>query len=265
MTILDEIVAYKRNEVEKRKAVSSTNLLEKSNYFGNKPYSLREALLKSDASGIIAEFKRKSPSKGMINDGASVEHVTKGYVKAGASALSVLTDEKFFGGSDNDLSIARKSNSCPVLRKDFIVDEYQILEAKSLGADVILLIAACLTKSEVIRFSSLAKSLQLEILLELHEEKEIDSIIGEVDLIGINNRNLKNFKVDLKQSIRMAENIPISFIKVAESGIDTPETISELRKYGFKGFLMGERFMREKQPEKACAEFIKHLQIREGK
>jgi indole-3-glycerol phosphate synthase len=259
MTILDEIVAYKRKEVEKRKALRSTNLLEKSNYFGNLPFSLREVLLKSGASGIIAEFKRKSPSKGIINDEASVELVTKGYTKAGASALSVLTDEKFFGGSDNDLSIARISNSCPVLRKDFIVDEYQILESKSLGADVILLIAACLTKSEVIRFSKLAKSLQLEILLELHNEKEIDSIIDEVDLIGINNRNLKNFKVDLEQSIRLAESIPGSFVKVAESGIDAPETIFELRKHGFKGFLMGERFMREKEPEKACAEFIKQI------
>jgi indole-3-glycerol phosphate synthase len=259
MTILEEIVAYKRKEVEKRKTLHSTKLLEKSNYFGYEPFSLREALLKSEASGIIAEFKRKSPSKGVINGNASVEQVTQGYLKAGAVALSVLTDEKFFGGSDNDLSIARKSNLCPILRKDFVVDEYQIIEAKSLGADVILLIAACLTKSEVTRFSKLAKSLQLEILLELHDDTEIESIIDEVDMIGINNRNLKDFKVDLEQSIQMAVRIPGSFVKVAESGIDAPETIFELRKYGFKGFLIGERFMREKEPEKACDEFIKQI------
>jgi indole-3-glycerol phosphate synthase len=259
MTILEEIVAYKRKEVEKRKKIHSSKLLEKSDYFGNVPFSLQSALLKSDASGIIAEFKRKSPSKGLINGNASVVQVTQGYIKAGAVALSVLTDEKFFGGSDNDLSIARKSNQCPILRKDFIVDEYQIIEAKSIGADVILLIAACLTKSEVSRFSILAKSLQLEILLELHDDKEIDSIVDEVNLIGINNRNLKDFKVDLEQSIRMAERIPGRFIKVAESGIDAPDAIFDLRKHGFKGFLIGERFMREKEPEKACAEFIKQI------
>ena len=260
MNILDEIVAFKRKEVAERKTLHSIKKLGKSTLFNRHVVSIKEALLSTGSSGIIAEFKRKSPSKGMINEFADVEQVTKGYVNAGASALSILTDEKYFGGSNENLIKARKVNACPILRKDFIVDEYQIIEAKSIGADTILLIAACLSKEEIRRFSKLAKSLSLEILLELHNEDELEKIIPEVELIGINNRNLKNFKVDLDQSIKLASLIPDKYIKIAESGIDSPAIIQNLKSKGFKGFLMGEFFMRSTQPEKACADFIKQLE-----
>ena len=201
-------------------------------------------MLKPGQSGIIAEFKRRSPSKGIINENASVEGVTEGYIQAGASALSILTDWKFFGGSNDDLTKARKINFSPILRKDFIVDEYQILEAKSIGADAILLIAACLTKIEIEKFAAFTKSLELEVLLELHDEDELKMISNEVDL---------------EISKKMAGKIPSSFTKIAESGIDSPEKIKDLKNYGFKGFLIGEHFMKTSQPEKTCEEFIKQL------
>jgi indole-3-glycerol phosphate synthase len=221
--------------------------------------SLKNALLKAESSGIIAEFKRKSPSKGIINKDANVEFVTTGYVRAGAAALSVLTDNIYFGGSNNDLLKAREMNVCPILRKEFIIDEYQIYEAKSIGADVILLIAAYLEKQDIMRLASVAKSLQLEVLLELHDESEVEKISSEVDLVGINNRNLKNFNVDIEQSLKLASRIPDNYVKIAESGISSPDEVKNFRKAGFKGFLMGERFMKTENPEKACEEFIKQL------
>jgi indole-3-glycerol phosphate synthase len=261
MNILEEIIASKYKEVAERKELYPVKLLEKSIYFETKPVSLKHYLLRPDKSGIIAEFKRKSPSKGMINKYASVEQVTIGYMQAGASALSVLTDENYFGGCNADLTTARKFNFCPILRKDFVVDEYQIIEAKSIGADAILLIAASLTKQQIIDLSAVAKSLSLEVLLELHDEEELDKIAGNIDCVGVNNRNLKTFKVDIEQSKRLAAQIPNTYVKVAESGIDSVETIKDFKQHGFKGFLMGEFFMKTADPGKACAEFVKQLAL----
>lgn len=259
MNILEKIVLEKRSEVKERKKLYPTALLEKSLFFDNNNVSIKDYILRDDKFGIIAEFKRKSPSKGIINEYADIEKVSIGYMQAGASALSVLTDEKFFGGSSKDLTTARKFNFCPILRKDFIIDEYQIVEAKSIGADVILLISAILSTSEVERMAKFAKSLGLEILLELHDESELNHINQHVDLVGINNRNLKDFSVDINKSIEMAKAIPDDFVKVAESGISNIDTILKFRENGFKGFLMGERFMQASRPELACKNFIAEL------
>ena len=259
MNILDKIVEEKHKEVKEKKELYPVKLLEKSLFFENKNISLKEYILRDDKFGIIAEFKRKSPSKGMINEYASVEKVSIGYMQAGASALSILTDEKFFGGSMADLTTARKFNFCPILRKDFIIDEYQIIEAKSIGADAILLIAAILKPEEVKLLAKFAKSLGLEILLELHDESELLHINQYIDLVGINNRNLKDFSVDINKSIQMAKSIPEDFIKIAESGISNIETLLEFKRNGFRGFLMGERFMSDALPEIACKNFISDL------
>ena len=194
MNILETIIAQKRIELEEKKQLYPTRLLEKSLFFENKCISLKEYILRDDKFGIIAEFKRMSPSKGMINEYADIEKVSIGYMQAGASALSVLTDEKFFGGSSKDLTTARKFNFCPILRKDFIIDEYQLIEAKSIGADAILLIADVLSAKEIETLSSLAKSLDLEVLLELHTDDEVNKMNHHIDLAGINNRNLKRFR-----------------------------------------------------------------------
>jgi indole-3-glycerol phosphate synthase len=259
MTILDDIIAHKKKEVEERKLLYPVKLLERSIYFDTRPVSLKKYLLREDKSGIIAEFKRKSPSKGMINEFASVEQITVGYMQAGASALSVLTDEHFFGGSNNDLTEARKFNYCPLLRKDFIVDEYQIIEAKSIGADVILLIAACLSGQDIAQFASKAKSLGLEVLMEIHQEEELSKINHHLDVVGVNNRNLKNFEVTTETSKQLAERIPGDFLKISESGIGKPETILELKTFGYHGFLIGESFMKTSRPEKACRSFIQAM------
>jgi indole-3-glycerol phosphate synthase len=259
MTILDEIIAYKHTEVANRKALKAVSKFEKDENFSLPVISLKKSLLNFEKSGIIAEFKRKSPSKGIINGTAIVEQVTTGYIHGGASALSILTDEKFFGGSNADVLAARKVNSCPILRKEFIVDEYQIVEAKSLGADAILLIAACLTKNQIDTLAKFAKSFGLEVLLELHGEEEFDKISAEVELVGINNRNLNTFVVDIEQSKKFAAKIPNNFVKIAESGIDSVEVIKDLKNHGFQGFLMGEHFMKTSKPEIACAEFIQKL------
>lgn len=259
MNILEEIIQYKYKEVELRKAAKSFKQLESSALFETSTFSLKDHLINKGKSGVIAEFKRKSPSKGIINSNADIVKITGGYVSAGASALSVLTDKKFFGGSEDDLLVTRKINQCPILRKEFIVDEYQIVEAKSIGADAILLIAACLSKNEIDRFAKFAKSLKLEILLELHGEEEFDKISSEIELVGINNRNLKTFVVDIEQSKKFASKIPDSFIKIAESGIDSPDIVKDLKSCDFKGFLMGEHFMKTSDPARACADFIKQI------
>jgi len=259
MTILDEIIAQKRKEVDERKSLYPVKLLERSIYFNTLPVSLKKYLLRPDKSGIIAEFKHKSPSKGMINEFASVEQVTVGYMQAGASALSVLTDEKYFGGSNRDLTEARKFNYCPILRKDFIIDEYQVIEAKSIGADVILLIAACLSTEEVRQFAETAKSLRMEVLMEVHNQAELLKVNQHLDIVGVNNRNLKNFEVNIETSKKLISKIPNDFLKISESGISRPETILDLKKAGFVGFLMGENFMKTSRPEKACKSFIQAL------
>jgi indole-3-glycerol phosphate synthase len=260
MDILEKIIAHKYKEVEERKSYFPVKLLEKSIYFNSQPVSMKKYLLRPDKSGIIAEIKRKSPSKGAINMHVSIERTSIGYMQAGASALSVLTDKEFFGGKNEDLTTARKFNFCPIIRKDFIVDEYQIIEAKSIGADTILLIAAALKPSQVKSLSVFAKSLGLEVLLEVHDENELEqNILDSVDMIGVNNRNLKTFEVSIETSKRLGALIPQSFVKVSESGINNPEAVVDLKQHGFQGFLIGETFMQDSRPEKACALFIEKL------
>jgi len=263
MDILEQIIEYKRSEVEKRKAAVSVSQLEASPLFKRPTYSLRQSLLDENKTGIIAEFKRKSPSKGNINIAADVLKVTNAYTRYGASGLSVLTDQHFFGGCDEDL-LAARVNTIPILRKEFIIDEYQITEARSIGADVILLIAACLTPADVKRLAAFAKNLNLEVLLELHGEDELDHICDEAGLIGINNRNLKTFVVDIERSLRMAESIPADRLKIAESGISSVKNIALFKQHGFQGFLIGENFMKEPDPTIAFAEFVNSLSVKQG-
>lgn len=260
MNILDTIIRKKRIEVDKKKRLKSIAELKGMSFFNNKTYSLKDFLLRKDKTGIIAEFKRKSPSKGIINNSSFVEDVTSDYVKYGASAVSVLTDEEFFGGSLNDL-LAARINKIPVLRKDFMIDEYQLIESKAYGADIILLIAACLSKKEVIQLSSFARNIGLNVLLEIHTEEELDHICEEVDVVGINNRDLKSFKVDLMRSVDLCKKIPSDKIKISESGIDDEKTIHFLKQNGFTGFLIGEKFMKEREPGNAFREFVKELNL----
>jgi indole-3-glycerol phosphate synthase len=260
MNILETIIERKKLEIRNNKSKIRISDLEGEAFFERETLSLKKFLFDETRTGIIAEFKRKSPSKGIIHHNADVIEITKAYSEHGASALSVLTDKNFFGGSKDDLIKARK-NEIPILRKDFIIDEYQITEAKAMGADVILLIASCLTKQEVKRLAQKAKSFGLEVLLELHGEEELDHICDETEIIGINNRDLKTFKVDIDRSLRMAEKIPAVKIKVAESGISSIESIKLFRENGFHGFLIGENFMKEKNPAIAFASFVNQLKI----
>jgi indole-3-glycerol phosphate synthase len=262
MNILDRIIEYKRVEVAKHKKSTPAAVLESRAGFRHKPLSFRTFLTDSERTGIIAEFKRKSPSKGVINDRSSVEDVTRGYEAAGASCLSVLTDGPSFGGSTEDL-IAARVNGIPILRKDFIVDEYQIVEARAMGADVILLIAACLTPAEVRRLAGFAHSLGLEVLLEIHGEDELEHISDATPIVGVNNRDLKTFAVDIERSIRLIDQIPQDKLLIAESGIDKVETIWRMKDAGFHGFLIGECFMKEEDPAIAFASFIEQLKSRE--
>jgi indole-3-glycerol phosphate synthase len=266
MNILDKIVAHKRQEVAAQKEMVPAQALETSPSFGRKPVSLKAALTHPSQSGIIAEFKRRSPSKGVINDKADAGPTTQGYASGGASALSVLTDTEFFGGTTADVIAAREANQCPILRKDFMIDAYQVMEAKAMGADVILLIAASLSPAEIRTLGGFAHSLGLEVLLEVHDREELDrSICPEVDAIGVNNRNLKDFTVSVDLSRELAEFIPGDFVKVSESGISDPGTVADLRKYGYSGFLMGENFMKHADPGAACARFIADLRDMEAK
>ncbi|MFN0081130.1 MAG: indole-3-glycerol phosphate synthase TrpC [Ferruginibacter sp.] len=260
MNILEQIIAYKKIEVAERKHLVSEALLMQTEYFNRTCFSLIENFSNSDTMGIIAEFKRKSPSKGFINEFADVVEVTTGYTKAGAVCLSVLTDLHFFGGSKADL-VAARVNEIPILRKDFIIDQYQIIEAKAMGADVILLIAACLTKEEVKDLSAFAKGLGLEVLLELHNERELNHICDDTILIGINNRNLKDFRVDINASLNMAKKIPAGKIKIAESGISDANMIKTFKEAGFQGFLIGETFMKESNPAVAFDTFAKNIDV----
>jgi indole-3-glycerol phosphate synthase len=260
MNILDQIIEHKRKEVEHSRKSVPVKILEQANWFSRPTVSLKESIRDNSKSGIIAEFKRRSPSKGAINANAIPDQITRAYVEAGASALSVLTDQKFFGGSNDDLSLAREVNACPILRKDFTVDEYQVLEAKAIGADAILLIAAVLIPAESKRLASLAHSLSLEVLLEVHNEQELrENLTVGADLIGVNNRNLKDFTVSTDISKKLSQFIPDSVVKVSESGISSPEAIVDLRAYGFQGFLIGENFMKKPDPGTAAADFIHSL------
>ena len=261
MNILDTIVERKKAEVAERKQQKSLDVIKADDYYSRKTISLVEGLSKPNASGIIAEFKRKSPSKGIINDRVDPVEVTKAYQDAGASAVSILTDAYFFGGNDQDLLRARQTLDIPILRKEFIIDEYQVHEAKALGADLILLIAACLSKEEVVRFSTLARSLGLEVLLELHDEDELDHVCETIDLVGINNRSLKTFDVNIARSLRMAGQLPKDKLKVAESGIDDPAQVKLFKENGYSAFLIGENFMKTNDPGMALNEFRNQIEM----
>jgi indole-3-glycerol phosphate synthase len=259
MDILEKIVADKKRELQLKKTIIPVRQLEASLLFQRNPVSLANSLRKSK-TGIIAEYKRRSPSKSVINQNSSVQDVAFGYKNAGACGMSVLTDGKYFGGSLDDLIIARAAADFPLLRKEFIIDEYQIIEARSHGADTILLIAAILTRKEIKDFSELAKSLQLDVLLEVHNEEElVKSIMPSLDMLGVNNRNLKNFEVNLETSISLSKLIPDEFVKVSESGISSVSSIKMLREQGYEGFLVGENFMKTTNPGESAAEFIKQM------
>ncbi len=261
MNILDTIIAQKRTEVAARKQHTAVATLEQAKFFAEKTLSLRRFLLDPAKTGIIAEFKRKSPSKGIINNTASLQEVTRAYAEHGASGISVLTDQDFFGGSLNDL-VAATANEVPLLRKDFMIDEYQLLEAKAHGADVILLIAACLTCKEVKQLAGAARKLELEVLLEIHNEAELEHICDEVDLVGVNNRNLKTFEVDIHTSLDLINKIPREKPAIAESGISEVDSIVTLRQAGFTGFLIGENFMKQASPSIAFADFVNQLKAK---
>ena len=260
MTILDKIIEKKHVEVAQAKAAVPLAELERRPLFDRTCHVLRTSILDPSKTGIIAEYKRASPSKGIINDHATVHDVVSGYQQAGASAVSVLTDPEFFKGSLDDLVAARAALTLPLLRKEFIIDLYQIVEAKAHGADIILLIAAALTPMQVKTLSEFAKSLGMNVLLEVHDRAELEqSMVDSVDAIGVNNRNLKDFSVSIDHSLELVSLIPDRFIKVSESGISNPDTIKLLRKAGFQGFLIGENFMKTSNPAQAIQEFVTAL------
>ncbi|MCX6213172.1 indole-3-glycerol phosphate synthase TrpC [Spirosoma sp.] len=263
MTILDQIIAQKRIEVAERKAATTIQALELMPDFRRETLSARDAIQDLHSTGIIAEFKRKSPSKGIINDRADVATTTQGYVTSGAAVLSVLTDEPFFGGTLADLQAARLANpGTPILRKDFIVDRYQLIEAKAWGADVVLLIAACLTPEEVTELSMQAHDLSLQVLLEVHDEEELDrSLNYNIDLVGVNNRDLKTFTTSIETSLRLIDKIPDTFAKITESGLHDADTMLTLFRAGFDGFLIGEAFMKTDDPAKALADLVTQYSI----
>ena len=258
MNILDKIVIDKRREVEAKKNLFSVAFLKTTPLFSRKTFSLSKSL--KSGSGIIAEFKRRSPSKQVINHTSSVIDVVKGYEKAGVSGISVLGDTKYFGGGLDDLIQARNAVEIPILRKEFIIDSYQIYEAKAFGADAILLIAAILNEDEISSFSKLAHKLNLEVLLEIHNEEELKkSDLNYVDMVGVNNRNLKTFEVSLETSKQLSRLIPVDKVKISESGISSITAINELKKYGFEGFLIGENFMKTDNPGNEAVKFLKEL------
>jgi len=259
--ILERIVAYKKEEIRLAMQSVSRRELEKKEGFNRPVYSLREFLLKPEKTGIIAEFKRKSPSRGVFNDRATVQEVTCGYARAGASALSVLTDGPSFGGSADDLSEAR-FNALPILRKEFILDPYQLAESRAMGDDAILLIAACLSPRQTEMLAREARELGLEVVLEIHEEEELGQLTDCIDVVGINNRNLRDFSVDPDRSIRLAQKLPAEIVRIAESGIRDVETLMKLRSAGFHGFLIGEQFMHAPESAFAFASFVEELKTK---
>jgi indole-3-glycerol phosphate synthase len=262
MNILQQICEKKREEIVRQKENMPLAYLQQFyDLTGHPTISFKQALLNS-RSGIIAEFKRRSPSKDWIHSGADVKKITSDYERSGAAAISILTDEPFFGGSFHDFKRARKVvTRIPLLRKDFILDEYQIHQSKVLGADVILLIAACLTKEEVAHFSALAHSLELEVLLEIHNEKELDYLTDDIDVVGVNNRDLTRFQTDIEISLQLANQIPSHRVKISESGLSNIDAVNELRQAGYRGFLMGECFMKTPDPGKALEQFIQSLAL----
>lgn len=260
MTILDEIVAYKKNHIAEAKQLFPVKLLQESQHYTVPPLSLQSYLRRDGFVGIIAEIKRRSPSKGVFKKRVDIEALSTGYMQAGASALSILTDKNFFNGKNEDLTRARAFNLCPILRKDFVIDEYQVHEAKAIGADAILLIAAILTPKQIQDFSALAHGIGLEVLLEIHAEAELEKLgDATVDAVGVNNRNLKTFDVDITTCKELFAKLPENVVAVAESGISDAQTIKDLRDIGYQGFLIGEAFMSQENPAKACAHLVRSV------
>lgn len=260
MTILEQIIQTKRQHLDYQKATYSYAALENRQFFSRSTLSLKANLLAPNSSGIIAEFKRQSPSEGVIHTQPERDKISSGYAKAGAAGMSILTDQPYFNGTNEDLIRVRQQVDLPLLRKDFIIDEFQIVEAKSLGADVVLLIAAVLNRTQIIQFTKLAHSLGLEVLLEVKNKEELERCLhNDCELIGVNNRDLRTFNVNFKKADELAEFIPKSIIKVAESGIDNPYAVRLLQVYGYRGFLIGSHFMRQQHPASACRAFIKEL------
>jgi len=259
MNILEKIIAYKRKELAASIKRTPVKKLESSLLFAREIIPLTDYILNPAKTGIIAEFKRKSPSKGIINRVSDIEQVTSGYCRYGASGISVLTDNEFFGGSSTDLSHARAVCPVPILRKDFIIDEYQIIEARAIGADVILLIAAALDKNRILQLARFARSIELQVLLEIHNPIEIEMVNEFINIIGINNRDLNTFSVNTNISLEMAEKIPEQFVRISESGISSPAIVKELRKAGYHGFLIGEIFMHTDDPVAAFSGFTKNI------
>lgn len=259
MGILDDIVQSKRQTLVFQKQAFPIDLLQKAPYYQRPSWSLVTSI-KSSANGVIAEFKRRSPSKGEINVHAHIQDVVVGYSSAGVSGISVLTDTSFFGGSLEDLTIAKNRSKIPILRKDFIIDEYQVYESKAYGADVILLIARILDSNQIKAFSQLAHSLGMEVLLEIHYQNELNNIdLSDIDLIGINNRNLETFEINTQHCENLVKSIPHHVIKIAESGINSSEEILQLKRLGFDGFLIGEQFMNSKNPSETASQLVQNL------
>ena len=260
MKILDKIVEDKKIEINKLLSNSSISKLENSHLFSRKCISLKESI-KNNNSGIICEFKRRSPSNQNINYISSLSDVVSGYEEAGAAGLSILTNKKYFDGDTQDIIDIREISNLPILRKEFIISEYQVIEAKSIGSDAILLIASILSEEEVIGYSSLAKSIGLEVLLEIHSEDELYKISGDdIDIVGVNNRNLDTLEIDLNNSIELYGKIPSKFVKISESGISKVESILKLKEVGYNGFLIGEKFMKTNNPMESAYDFIKKIE-----
>ncbi len=264
MDILQEIRNHKLGEVTERSALYPVRLLQNSIYYDSQTVSLADYIRREDKSGVIAEFKKKSPSEGFINQYADVEEISMGYMQSGASALSILTDGPYFGGTSDDLSRARTYNFCPILRKDFIIDEYQIHETKSIGADALLLIAAILSAEEISRFTALAHELGLEVLMEIHSLEELDKYCEGIDVLGVNNRNLKDFTVDISHSVELMKHLPAEPVKISESGIRNADDMIHLHQAGYDGFLIGTRFMRTDHPVQACRQLIHTFEMKKN-
>ena len=260
MKILDKIVEDKKIEINKLLSNSSISKLENSHLFSRKCISLKESI-KNNNSGIICEFKRRSPSNQNINYTSSLSDVVSGYEEAGAAGLSILTNKEYFDGDTQDIIDIRDISNLPILRKEFIISEYQVIEAKSIGSDAILLIASILSEEEIIGYSSLAKSIGLEVLLEIHSEDELYKISGDdIDIVGVNNRNLDTLEIDLNNSVELYGKIPSKFIKISESGISEVESILKLKEVGYNGFLIGEKFMKTNNPMESAYDFIKKIE-----
>lgn len=254
--VLRKIVAYKKQEVASLKVLKPVDNLKKVAFYNRSTYSMTNSLLAG--TGVIAEFKRASPSKGVIRKEANIDEIVSGYQRVGASAVSVLTDTKFFKAEPKDIVRARSAISIPILRKEFIIDTYQIYESKALGADCILLIAAILSKDEIALFQEVADDLGLQAIVEIYNEHELAKLTGKERIIGVNNRNLDTFQVDINNSLSLVSHLS-SEVKITESGLNASTNLQALIHAGFQGFLVGESFMKEANPSLACDNFIQQI------